>query len=88
MTTERARLADSISEKIEWDENLSRALDYALEVEHLDKSRPRSVDVARRVLEMGTDRSTLMAALLSDPELRGVLDTAQIEAQFGSKVAQ
>jgi GTP pyrophosphokinase len=87
MTTERAQLAESISEKIDWDESLSRALDYALEIEHLDKSRPRSVDVARRVLEMGTDRSTLMAALLSDPELRGVLDTAEIEQQFGSKVA-
>ena len=36
---------------------------------------------------MGTDRNTLIATLLSDPELRGLLDTKQIEQQFGQKVA-
>ena len=87
MSTEREQLVELISEKTNWDDDLSSALDYALNLEHTDKSRPRSVDVVRRVLEMGTDRNTLIATLLSDPELRGLLDTKQIEQQFGTKVA-
>jgi GTP pyrophosphokinase len=87
VTTERDQLVESISEKFEWDESLSRALDYALSIKHVDKSRPRSIDVVNRVLEMGTDPATLMATLLSDPELRGILDTVDIEKEFGSKVA-
>jgi GTP pyrophosphokinase len=87
MPTEREQLVKLISEKTDWDDDLSSALDYALNLEHTDKSRPRSIDVVRRVLEMGTDRNTLIATLLSDPELRGLLDTKQIEQQFGKKVA-
>ncbi len=87
MPGEREQLVEVISEKINWDDDISRALDYALNVEHTDKSRPRSVDVAKRVLEMGTDRNTLIATLLSDPELRGVLDTKEIEQEFGKKTA-
>ena len=84
---EKQQLIDLISEKISWDEDLSRALDYALNTHHIDKSRPRSIDVVRRVLELGTDRNTLIATLLSDPDLRGELETAEIEQQFGKKVA-
>ncbi|MCH7881814.1 MAG: bifunctional (p)ppGpp synthetase/guanosine-3',5'-bis(diphosphate) 3'-pyrophosphohydrolase [Proteobacteria bacterium] len=84
---ERQQLIDMISEKINWDDDLSRALDYALNTNHVDKSRPRSVDVVRRVLEMGTDRNTLIATLLSDPDLRGELNIADIEQQFGEKVS-
>ena len=87
MPTKREQLVKVISEKINWDDDISRALDYSLNVEHTDKSRPRSIDVVKRVLEMGTDRNTLIAALLSDPELRGILDTKEIEQQFGKKVA-
>ena len=87
MSTEREQLVALISEKTDWDDDLSNALDYALNLEHTDKSRPRSIDVVRRVLEMGTDRNTLIATLLSDPELRGLLDTKQIEQEFGKKVA-
>ena len=85
MSTEREALVKIISEKIDWDDDISRALDYALNAEHTEKSRPRSVEVARRVLEMGTDRSTLIATLLSDPDLRGELDSKQIEEEFGKK---
>jgi len=53
MPTKREQLVKVISEKINWDDNISRALDYALNVEHTDKSRPRSIDVVKRVLEMG-----------------------------------
>jgi len=87
MSTEREQLVKIISEKINWDDDISRALDYALNLEHVDKSRPRSVDVVKRVLEMGTDRNTLIATLLSDPEFRGVLDTKEIEQEFGKKIA-
>ena len=87
MSTEREQLVALISEKTDWDDDLSNALDYATNLEHTDKSRPRSIDVVRRVLEMGTDRNTLIATLLSDPELRGLLDTKQIEQEFGKKVA-
>ncbi len=87
MPTKRDQLVKVISEKINWDDDISRALDYSLNVEHTDKSRPRSIDVVKRVLEMGTDRNTLIATLLSDPELRGILDTKGIEQQFGKKVA-
>jgi len=87
MPTEREQLVEVISEKINWDDDISAALDYALNLEHVDKSRPRSVDVVRRVLEMGTDRNTLIATLLSDPDLRGLLDTKQIEQEFGEKIA-
>jgi len=86
MTDEREQLVASISEKINWDDDIGHALDYALNAERVDKSRPRSVDVAKRVLEMGTDRSTLIATLLSDPELQGVLNAADIEKEFGKKV--
>ena len=87
MSTEREQLVALISEKTDWNDDLSNALDYATNLEHTDKSRPRSIDVVRRVLEMGTDRNTLIATLLSDPELRGLLDTKQIEQEFGKKVA-
>ena len=87
MPTKREQLVKLISEKINWDDDLSRALDYALDLKHTDKSKPRSIDVVKRVLEMGTDRNTLIATLLSDPELRGILDTKEIEQQFGKKVA-
>ena len=87
MSTEREQLVKIISEKINWDDDISRALDYALNLEHIDKSRPRSVDVVKRVLEMGTDRNTLIATLLSDPDFRGVLDTKEIEQEFGKKIA-
>jgi len=87
MSTEREQLVEIISEKINWDDDISAALDYALNLEHIDKCRPRSVDVVRRVLEMGIDRNTLIATLLSDPDLRGLLDTKAIEREFGEKVA-
>ncbi|UCH41957.1 MAG: bifunctional (p)ppGpp synthetase/guanosine-3',5'-bis(diphosphate) 3'-pyrophosphohydrolase [Gammaproteobacteria bacterium] len=53
-----------------------------------DKSIPHCIDVARRVLEMGSDRDAVIATLLSDPGLRGQLDGKTIEKEFGSKIAQ
>ena len=88
MTEKEQHLDDLIREKIGWDEQIERALSIASNLEHEDKSRPRSIDVVRRVLELGTDRETVLATLLSDPDLRGILETKTIEAEFGQKVAQ
>lgn len=87
MPDERQQLVELISQKIDWDDDISRALDYALNIKHVDKSQPRSIDVMKRVLEMGTDRSTLIATLLSDPELRGLLETKEIKEQFGGTIS-
>ncbi len=63
-------------------------MDYATGVKHENNSLPRSIDVARRVLELGSDRDAVVATLLSDPALRGVLDIKQIETEFGNKISQ
>ena len=78
----------AVTRQLGWDDQFANALDYASSSAQLDKSRPRSIDVARRVLEMGSDRDTVIATLLSDPELRDVLDNKRIETEFGSKIAQ
>jgi GTP pyrophosphokinase len=78
----------AVTRQFGWDEKFASALDYASSSSQLDKSRPRSVDVARRVLEMGSDSDTVMATLLSDPRLRDVLDGKRIEVEFGSKIAE
>ena len=77
-----------VTQSLGWDEQFARALDYASASVHSDKSRPRSVDVARRVLELGNDREAVIATLLSDPGLRDVLDGKTIEKEFGQKIAQ
>jgi len=84
---EPRQLIELIREKIGWDEQVASAWDYSSRVEHTDKSRPRSLDVVKRVLELGTDRDTVIATLLSEPGLRGLLETSEIEKEFGSKIA-
>ena len=81
-------LIELISANMPWDDDIGRALDYALGLNHEDKSQPCSTDVVRRLLELGTDRNTVIATLLTDPGLRGVLDKAKIEQEFGSQVAK
>jgi GTP pyrophosphokinase len=76
------------TEKLGWDETLARAFDYAASAGHHHKNRPRSIDVARRVLELDMDRDTVIATLLSDSGLRDKLDDARIEQEFGKTVAQ
>ena len=77
-----------VTSQIGWDQELGRATDYASGVKHENKSLPRSIDVARRVLELGNDRDAVIATLLSDPALRDVLDIKRIETEFGNKIAQ
>ncbi|MDH3219275.1 MAG: bifunctional (p)ppGpp synthetase/guanosine-3',5'-bis(diphosphate) 3'-pyrophosphohydrolase [Gammaproteobacteria bacterium] len=78
----------AVTRQIGWDDDLARALDYASTSNHPDKGRPRSIDVARRVLELGSDRDTVIATLLSDPGLRDRLDVKSIEDEFGGKIAR
>lgn len=80
-------LRELVKEKFGWDDRFDLAFDYVAKLKHPDKSRPPSIDVARRVFELGTDRETVIATLLSDPELRGELDTRTIAAEFGDKIA-
>jgi len=87
-TSEKQSLVNLISKSIDWDDDLDRALDYALGLVHADKSQPCSADVVRRVLELGTDKNTVIATLLTDPGLRGKLDVAQVEKEFGGPVAK
>jgi GTP pyrophosphokinase len=86
-TTDNPFIA-AVSKQFGWDDKFASALDYASSSVQIDKSRPCSVDVARRVLEMGSDSDTVMATLLSDPGLREVLDSKRVETEFGSKIAQ
>ena len=81
------QFADFATERIGWDDELARAYDYAATRGQVDKRRPRSIDVARRVLELGMDRDTVIATLLSDPGLREHLDDKRIEAEFGKTIA-
>ncbi|NNE62494.1 MAG: bifunctional (p)ppGpp synthetase/guanosine-3',5'-bis(diphosphate) 3'-pyrophosphohydrolase, partial [Gammaproteobacteria bacterium] len=85
---EKQSLVELISASVGYDDDIDRALDYALALDHADKSQPRSVDVARRVLALGTDRTTVIATLLTDADLRGTLSSKQVTAEFGSKVAR
>ncbi len=87
-TNEKQALVELISASMSWDDELGSALDYALDQPHTDKCLPCSTDVVRRVLELGTDRHTVIATLLSDPGLRGVLDAEKIKTEFGPQVAK
>ena len=81
------KLVTELEQRFGDDAELARALDYAAAVEQPDKGRPRSVDVALRVLELGGERESVIAALLSDPVLRDQLDHARIEKEFGERIA-
>ncbi|MDH3761825.1 MAG: bifunctional (p)ppGpp synthetase/guanosine-3',5'-bis(diphosphate) 3'-pyrophosphohydrolase [Gammaproteobacteria bacterium] len=79
---------DEATRRIGWDQQLDAAFEHAANAAHTDKGKPNSIDVALRVLELGSDREAVIATLLSDPDLRDVLDHKAIEQQFGGKIAQ
>jgi GTP pyrophosphokinase len=81
-------LFEEINRKFEWDDQLGKAFEYAADSPQPDKSRPRSIEVAKRVLDSGSDRDTVIATLLSDPGLRDQLDPARLEKEFGSQIAK
>jgi GTP pyrophosphokinase len=76
-----------LEQKVGWDDQIALAIKYASELPHADKSLPRSIDVAARVLNIGSDRDTIIATLLSDPELRETLPIETIETEFGDTIA-
>ena len=82
------QFVEQATHKFGWDEQFARAFDYALGTGHSDKKRPRSIDVAQRVIDLGMDREAVIATLLSDPGLRDLLKFDQIEAEFGETIAR
>ncbi len=78
----------AVERRIGWDDALARALEYAGSAEPVGKNLPSSIDVARRAVEMGSDRDTVIATLLSDRGLQQRLDAGRIEAEFGATIAQ
>ncbi len=79
---------ETVTSRFGWDEQFARAHDYAISTGHVDKRRPRSIDVACRVIGLGMDREAVIATLLSDPGLRQVLPIEQIEAEFDATIAR
>ncbi|MEN8133774.1 MAG: bifunctional (p)ppGpp synthetase/guanosine-3',5'-bis(diphosphate) 3'-pyrophosphohydrolase, partial [Pseudomonadota bacterium] len=67
---------------------LTQALDCALAIDKPLQGRPRSVDVALGLLDLGVDQATLIAALLSDPRLRDDLQVSTIRHTYGDDIAQ
>jgi len=82
------QFVDTATRQFGWDEQFARAFEYARDMGHRDKKRPRGIDVARRVMALGLDRDAVIATLLSDPGLRERLDMAQIESEFGGNIAR
>ena len=87
-TVQDQTFIEAATSKFGWDEQFARAYDYAISTGHVDKRRPRSIDVAGRVIELGMDREAVIATLLSDPGLSQVLTTEQIEVEFDATIAR
>lgn len=83
---DRQNLINRISKKIAWDDDIARAFEYAININHQDKSLPRSVDVVLRVIEMDCDKNVVIATLLSDSQI-APFESDQIEAKFGKTAA-
>ena len=88
MSVEKQALIELISARLPWDDELECALDYALGLPHTDKSLPRSIDVVHQVLELGTDRNTVIATLLTGPNLRVEWNEEAVTRAFGTQVAK
>ena len=86
-TAQDQQFIEAATSKFGWDEQMARAYDYVRSIGHVDKRRPRSIDVANRVIKLGMDRESVIATLLSDPGLRQVLAIEQIETEFNATVA-
>ena len=83
----KQNLINLISKKIAWDDDIACAFEYACNINHLDKSLPRSIDVALRILKMGSDKNTVIATLLSDPQMPS-LDFDVIETKLGKTAVE
>ena len=66
---------------------IEMALKLALNAKEEKPIRPRGIDVALILKQLGVDVQTLLAALLSDPRLQDTVEIAAIEQDFGTTVA-
>jgi len=80
-------LQQALQERFGEDAEMSTAMKMALDAPCIQTCLPRSIDVALLVNDMGGDRLTLMATLLSDQGIRHKVSEAEIEHQFGTPVA-
>lgn len=62
-------------------------VEQAEQVSNKPSIRPKGIDVASLLTAVHLDLPSLLAALLSDSRLDGILSAAEIEAKFGSLVA-
>jgi GTP pyrophosphokinase len=67
---------------------LARALRCAEDIERQMQGKPWGVDVALKLLGLGVDQETLIAALLSDPRLRDSLTLDSIRDSYGDSIAK
>ncbi|NOQ90205.1 MAG: GTP diphosphokinase [Gammaproteobacteria bacterium] len=70
---------------VEEDALLRRACDMVWELAS-EGSMPNSLDVALQLSELGTDETTLIAALLSSTRLMKLVDVEEIERVFGGEI--
>jgi GTP pyrophosphokinase len=52
-----------------------------------ERNRPGAVEVAALLDELGLDRDSIVASLLSTPEVAGVLPDDHLEPEYGTKIA-
>ena len=69
----RNSFVTEVTRSLGWDEQLASALDYASGSVPADKSKPHSIDVARRVMELGSDREAVIPVASRDQ--RGTPDS-------------
>ncbi len=74
--------------KIGWDDQLESAVQLLSGISRDDNRLPNGIDVASRLLDLNADRDTVLAALLSDPQLRQTInENPKLIDGYGSTVA-
>ncbi len=77
----------TISRKMQWDDDLQQALELAFNAESVDKCRPRALDAIERLMEFEVDKDTVLATLVTDRGLQKSFTEQDIKSRFGEKVA-
>jgi len=83
----KAELKALITKNLNWDDDLDRALDLALEQKAKDKSLPTGIEVLPYILQLSHDKATVLATLLSDQNFRETPSQELIEQRFGEEVS-
>lgn len=74
-------------ESPEKQQHLSDALSAVLNAYSATDTRPNAVEVSTILQQLNVDADTLIATLLSDPRLRATYNHEQVEAQYGTVIA-